>query len=184
MPPAGITNDIRHGFVYERVQHITLKSIANNPDIEEGMSRRRSTRRSGGMPSSSCSTTSPIEDPKKVRVSGPFTVESLSPHRSLAFAGSAVDGSGALNADSADGDARDDTSFEQTILANLRAAGIQNGRKERAPDLRLGRHLRGLLHPGGRGARRRSRRGAEAGGHHDRPAVRDGRPVVHQGRCA
>ena len=32
-------NDIRHGFVYERVQHITLKSIANNPDIKEGMSR-------------------------------------------------------------------------------------------------------------------------------------------------
>ena len=27
------------GFVYERVQHITLKSIANNPDIKEGMTR-------------------------------------------------------------------------------------------------------------------------------------------------
>ena len=56
-------------------------------------------------------------------------MESLSPHRSLAFAGSAVDSSGALNADNADVDSRDDTSFEQTILANLRAAGIQNGRK-------------------------------------------------------
>jgi hypothetical protein len=33
------TDDIRHGFVYERVQHITLKSIANNPDIKEGMTR-------------------------------------------------------------------------------------------------------------------------------------------------
>jgi hypothetical protein len=33
------TNDVRHGFVYERVQHVTLKSIANNPDIVEGMSR-------------------------------------------------------------------------------------------------------------------------------------------------
>jgi len=39
--PAGVTNDIRHGFVYERVQHITLKSIANNPDIKEGMSREQ-----------------------------------------------------------------------------------------------------------------------------------------------
>ena len=39
LPPAEVTNDIRHGFVYERVRHITLKSIANNPDIEEGMSR-------------------------------------------------------------------------------------------------------------------------------------------------
>src|SRR5690606_9245591 len=27
-------NDIRHGFVYERVPHITLKSIANNAEID------------------------------------------------------------------------------------------------------------------------------------------------------
>ena len=40
LPPSDpTTDDIRHGFVYERVQHITLKSIANNPDINEGMSR-------------------------------------------------------------------------------------------------------------------------------------------------
>lgn len=32
-------NDIRRGFVCERVPHITLKAIANNPDIKEGMSR-------------------------------------------------------------------------------------------------------------------------------------------------
>ena len=37
----------------------------------------------------------PYEDPRKIRVSGPFTVESLSPHRSVTFSGSAVDGSGA-----------------------------------------------------------------------------------------
>ena len=80
--------DIRQGFVYERVQHITLKSIANNPDIKEGMSSRaRSTQRSSGTPTSSCSTTSRTRTSKKVRVAGPFTVESLSPHRSLAFAG-------------------------------------------------------------------------------------------------
>jgi hypothetical protein len=30
--------------VYERVQHITLKSIANNPDIVEGMTRARDRR--------------------------------------------------------------------------------------------------------------------------------------------
>ena len=40
-PPCDVTNDIRHGFVYERVPHVTLKSIANNPDIKEGMSRER-----------------------------------------------------------------------------------------------------------------------------------------------
>ena len=33
------TNDIRRGFVYERVPHVTLKSIAQNPDIREGMTR-------------------------------------------------------------------------------------------------------------------------------------------------
>ena len=129
LPPAEVTNDIRHGFVYERVRHITLKSIANNPDIEEGMSREEidaATRRHAEF---ELLHDRPIAYQKKVRVSGPFTVESLSPHRSLAFAGSAVDGSGALNANNADVDSRDDTSFEQTILANLRAAGIQNGRK-------------------------------------------------------
>jgi adenine-specific DNA-methyltransferase len=32
---AAVHNDIRQGFVYERVPHITLKSIANNPLIDE-----------------------------------------------------------------------------------------------------------------------------------------------------
>jgi adenine-specific DNA-methyltransferase len=32
-------NDIKKGFVYKRVPHVTLKSIANNPDIKEGMTR-------------------------------------------------------------------------------------------------------------------------------------------------
>jgi adenine-specific DNA-methyltransferase len=38
-PPRPVTGDIRHGFVYERIQHITLRSIANNPDIKNGMNR-------------------------------------------------------------------------------------------------------------------------------------------------
>ncbi len=74
----------------------------------------------------------PYEDAKKVGVAGPFTVESLSPHRSLAFAGSAVDGTGAVNTDTAAFSPDEDGSesaLEQTILANLRAAGIQNGRR-------------------------------------------------------
>jgi adenine-specific DNA-methyltransferase len=29
---------VRKGFVYERVRHVTPKSVANNPDIREGMS--------------------------------------------------------------------------------------------------------------------------------------------------
>ena len=52
------TNDIRHGFVYERVQHITLKSIANNPDIKEGMSREEIDAAIKRHADSSCSTTS------------------------------------------------------------------------------------------------------------------------------
>jgi len=66
-------------------------------------------------------------------VAGPFTVESLSPHRSLAFAGSAVDGTGAtISGASGQGDRRDasQANFEQTILANLRAAGVQTGQKK------------------------------------------------------
>ena len=38
-PDAGDDGDIRQGFVYERVPHVTLKSIAQNPDIREGMTR-------------------------------------------------------------------------------------------------------------------------------------------------
>ena len=41
----------------------------------------------------------PYEDDEEGPRAGPFTVESLSPHRSLAFAGSAVDETGAINAD-------------------------------------------------------------------------------------
>jgi adenine-specific DNA-methyltransferase len=130
LPPAEATGDIRHGFVYERVQHITLKSIANNPDIKEGMTREAIDEAIRRHADFELLYDKPYEDKKKVRVSGPFTVESLSPHRSLAFAGSAVDGSGSVNAEVAtDGAAHGDDSFEQTILANLRTAGIQNGRK-------------------------------------------------------
>jgi len=138
LPPAETTSDIRHGFVYERVQHVTLKSIANNPDIEEGMGREaidEAIRRHAEL---ELLYDRPYEDRRKVRVSGPFTVESLSPHRSLAFAGSAVDAGGARNADAerplreepAGDGSRGDAQFEQTILDNLRAAGIQTGEKE------------------------------------------------------
>ena len=66
----------------------------------------------------------PYEDNKKVRVTGPFTVESLSPHRSLAFSGSGpgMPRSEAVAEQTAMG-------FEQMILQNLAKAGIQNGRR-------------------------------------------------------
>jgi adenine-specific DNA-methyltransferase len=128
-PPADITNDIRYGFVYERVRHITLKSIANNPDINDEMSRMQIDEAISRHAEWEILVDKPYHDTKKVRVSGPFTVESLSPHRSLAFAGSAVDGSGAMNTETIEDASHGDASFEQTILANLRTAGIQNGRK-------------------------------------------------------
>ncbi|MGR7026350.1 hypothetical protein [Geodermatophilus sp. URMC 62] len=91
LPPAEVTNDIRHGLVYERVQHITLKSIANNPDIHDGMSRAEIEAAIKRHADFEVLYDKPYEDKSKVRVSGPFTVESLSPHRSLAFAGGPED---------------------------------------------------------------------------------------------
>ena len=182
LPPAEVTHDIRHGFVYERVQHITLKSIANNPDIKEGNEPANeidaAIRRHAEF---ELLYDKPFEDPKKVRVSGPFTVESLSPHRSLAFAGSAVDGSGALNADNADAIPGDDTIVRADDSCQPPRGGDTERAQERTPYLRFGRNLRRLLYPGSRGARRSSRRCAKARGHHDRPTVRDGRAFFHQG---
>ncbi len=56
-------NDIRKGFVYKRVPHVTLKSIANNPDIKEGMTRARSIRRSPVTPRRRPSMTSRTRTP-------------------------------------------------------------------------------------------------------------------------
>lgn len=122
LPPAETNGDVRHGFVYERVQHVTLRSIANNPDIHEGMSRQQidaAIRRHAEFENLN---DKPYEDARKVRVTGPFTVESLSPHRSLAFTG------GVQRRHLPEGPSNDGR-FEQTILDNLRTAGIENGRR-------------------------------------------------------
>jgi adenine-specific DNA-methyltransferase len=129
LPTGPVTNDIRHGFVYQRARRITLGSIARNPDIVPGAGPEKIEAAIRRHAESELLYDNPYEDAKKVRVAGPFTVESLSPHRSLAFAGSAWDGTGAINVDAVEDAARGDASFEQTILTNLRAAGIQNGRK-------------------------------------------------------
>jgi adenine-specific DNA-methyltransferase len=130
LPPAQTANDIGHGFVYERVQHITLKSIANNPDITVGLTKEEIDTAIRRHSEYELLYDKPYEDKRKVRVAGPFTVESLSPHRSLAFAGSAVDDRGAVNEGVVQDASHGDASFEQTILANLRTAGIQNGRRQ------------------------------------------------------
>lgn len=209
--------DIRQGFVYERVPHITLKSIANNaeidviyeklqPKVQEALKRLNKALRghktpfkvtTGGrqgkkvqfdaddgatftMPSGEevpayelvewevpreapddwppatqpLLTTfweariarqkaidasiaaraeyeylydKPYEDKKTVRVAGPFTVESLSPHRVLG-----VDEDDELIDQSAEagGDYGRPQDFATMILENLRRAGVQQAHKE------------------------------------------------------
>jgi adenine-specific DNA-methyltransferase len=67
----------------------------------------------------------PYEDKKKVRVAGPFTVESLSPHRTLG-----VDEDDNLIDPTKIKENRDEKqSFPQMILENLRTAGVQQADK-------------------------------------------------------
>jgi len=130
MPPAPTSGDIRQGFVYERVQHITLKAIANNPDIREGMTRTEIDASIKRHAEYEALFDRPYEDKGTVRVTGPFTVESLSPHRSLSFAPATelIEDRESIAEQQA---ALDPVgpNFEQTILDNLVRAGIQNGRR-------------------------------------------------------
>jgi adenine-specific DNA-methyltransferase len=129
LPPAATRNDIRHGFVYERVQHITLKSIANNPDIREGMTREEIDEAIKRHADFEMLYDKPYEDKNAVRVAGPFTVESLSPHRSIAFAGGPDGEYRESISEMVGAEQPDAPNFEQSILDNLAKAGIQNGRK-------------------------------------------------------
>ena len=189
-----VQNNIRMGFVYERVPHITLKSIANNAEIdviwdkwEEKILpiREELGKKSGDWkdaknksrtpeeweiprepdPKSSLATThqallasfwqariarqkeidasiaakaefeylydKPYEDKKKVRVAGPFTVESLSPHRMLGIDENdeLMDiGQGSVSSGKGGYDKPQD--FPTMILENLRAAGVQQAHKD------------------------------------------------------
>jgi adenine-specific DNA-methyltransferase len=177
-----VHGDIRHGFVYERVPHITLKSIANNAEIDVIWDKYQSLLEPlreklnaaikknwqdweiprEAEPSWSDSSKKvhvdwwkarlarqaeidasiaakaefeylfdkPYDDKKTVRVAGPFTVESLSPHRTL--------GIGADDELLDVMDVRDSAratygvkqSFPDMILENLKAAGVQQAHKE------------------------------------------------------
>lgn len=69
----------------------------------------------------------PYKDEKKVRVAGPFTVESISPHRTLG-----VDENDELidPLKQKSKDEYDQQSFAQMILDNLKTAGVQQAHKE------------------------------------------------------
>ncbi len=123
-PPGYKTeNDIKKGFVSKRVPHVTLKSIANNPDIKEGMSRAEIDRAIAKHADTELLYDQPYEDGKRIRVTGPFTVESLSPHRVLATDEDRPASETEGKKQSAVGQ------FETMILENLKTAGVQNTRK-------------------------------------------------------
>jgi adenine-specific DNA-methyltransferase len=172
-------NNIRQGFVYERVPHIMLKSIANNAEIDviwedfqktlepllEQLNKtlkqnleeweipreandkwsnkakkfhkewwRHRIARQKEIDASIAAKADfeylydkPYEDKKKVRVAGPFTVESLSPHRVLT-----VDENDELIdivAESKEGYG-EEQDFAGMVLENLKTAGVQQAHKE------------------------------------------------------
>ena len=124
-PPMKTEGDIRKGFVYQRMPHVTLKSIANNPEIKDGMTRKQIDEAIARHADTETLYDKPYEDKGRLRVTGPFTVESLSPHRTisveakkeaatkpteLGFTIKMLAGGG----------------FTSTILENLKKAGVQN----------------------------------------------------------
>lgn len=177
--------DIRQGFVYERVPHITLKSIANNAEIDvlwdkaqetleplraslnKALAKKweewevphepdakwsvavkdlhskwwaaRVTRQKQIDASIAAKADSeylydkPYPDNTCVRVAGPFTVESLSPHRVLTV-GARDELLDVLEAESGKHSTTDKTDdiqdFATMVLDNLKAAGVQQVHKE------------------------------------------------------
>jgi adenine-specific DNA-methyltransferase len=180
LPPT--VNDIKRGFVYKRVPHVTLKSIANNEEIdaihEKWQEKMKPLRdqinqaigknwQEWEMPREVPLTPAlslgerektgkllvewwrvrgerqkeidasiarhadtellydqPYEENKKVRVTGPFTVESLSPHRVLS-----TDEERPASEQEGQSQAAASGGFETLIIDNLRAAGVQNTKK-------------------------------------------------------
>jgi adenine-specific DNA-methyltransferase len=115
-----VNGDIRKGFVYKRIPHITLKSIATNPDIKPGMGQREIDAAISLNSESEFLYDDPEENRRKVRVSGRFTVESLSPHAAVTPPRSESEKTVTVE---------DPSTFERSIIDNLLKAGVQNGRK-------------------------------------------------------
>jgi len=136
--------DIRKGFVYKRVPHVTLKSIANNPDIKEGMTRAQIDAAIRRHAEAETLYDQPYEDKNRIRVSGPFTVESLSPDRIVSTDEERPTSElvGQKHPGRAD--------FATMILDNLQKAGVQNTFKnERLKFDRLESHAGAWIHATG-----------------------------------
>ena len=65
------------GFRYKTVPHVTLKSIASNPEIREAMPRDQIDAAIGRYADQETLYDQPYTDKSRVRVTGPFTVEAV-----------------------------------------------------------------------------------------------------------
>jgi adenine-specific DNA-methyltransferase len=172
-----VYGNINHGFVHERVPHITLRSIANNAEIDviwekwkaklepireslnkslnkswnewdipretdvrwpdsvkklhaewwnARIARQQEIDKSiGAKAEHEYLYDKPFENKKIVRVAGPFTVESLSPHRTLG-----VDENDELIDPLKQAVKNSDQSFTEMILENVKTAGVQQAHKD------------------------------------------------------
>ena len=204
LPEVKTHGDIRQGFVYERAPHITLKSIANNAEIDiiwesaeetlkplrEAMTeklpagwleayraeqnydvevgpeiqeweiprdcpdgwpadlhkdfREQRIARQTKIDESIARAADvemlydrPIEDKSKVRVAGPFTVESLSPHRIVPMddqEDEILEGLNPTQRARRESPLVDDVDYVNVILENLRTHGAQQGNKDERID--------------------------------------------------
>lgn len=189
------TSSVRQGFVYERVPHITLKSIANNAEIDaiwekwqtsleplrqqlnEALGKTWEEWDIPGDPDKTWGDNvrklhadwwkarrarqeeidasiarnadteylvdKPYVDSSKVRVTGPFSVESLSPHRvlptdeeaddQLAAEIAAAEGRDAPkrthSLTRAEAERRAEADFTRVVLDNLKKSGVNNTKK-------------------------------------------------------
>ena len=175
--------NVRQGFVYERVPHVTLKSIANNAEIDVIWDKHQQLieplrdqlnkaldkkwndwdipREADGKWTEAARKLhaqwwqqriarqkeidasiaakaefeflydKPYDDKKKVRVAGPFTVESLSPHRVLGVDehDELIDPNNHRVAEPT-AEYNAERNFVQIILENLKTAGVQQAHKE------------------------------------------------------
>ncbi|MUT27055.1 MULTISPECIES: site-specific DNA-methyltransferase [Mesorhizobium] len=183
---ASTHGDIRQGFVYERAPHITLKSIANNSEIdviwEEFQSKLEPLRldlcaavgkewKDWEIPRDAMSDWSdnikgvhrawwelrdarqkkidasiskradvellydrPFEDKNRVRVAGPFTVESLSPHRVVPASEieqiEQLDAAAGKRKRTLPKGTDELNDFTTMILEHLKSSGVQQAKKD------------------------------------------------------
>jgi adenine-specific DNA-methyltransferase len=113
------SEDVSRGFVYRSVSHVQLKSIAQNVGIHEGMTREEIDAAIARNAESEILVDQPYIADKRIRVSGRFTVESLSPHRVL-------DPASERPATELEAEIREATGYVAMIIENLRKAGVQN----------------------------------------------------------